>query len=184
MTLRRKIAVALAIVALQAVVLLVVLRVERDREHVEPAFAVERVAPREAPDLAWSTIDGSKGRLLDARGTVVVLHFWATWCPPCVTELPGLLALGRELERDGTARVIAVSVDDDWAAVGDFFAGDIPPEVVRAPSSAVAQAYGVSTLPETYVVAADGVVHLRVAGERDWRTSEARAAVRRVIEGR
>lgn len=173
MTLRSKLAAALAIVALQAVVVALVLRVERDREQVEPVFAVERLTPRPAPFLEWATLDGSTGRIADARGTVVLLHFWATWCPPCVAELPGLLELGRE----GTVRVIAVSLDDDWSAVREFFAGDVPPEVVRASSSAAAKAYGVSVLPETYVIGADGMLRLRIAGERDWRTQGARNAI-------
>lgn len=173
MTLRSKIAAALAIVALQGIVVVMVLRVERDRDQVEPAFAAERVDPRPAPDLAWTTIDGSTGRVADARGTVVLLHFWATWCPPCVAELPGLLELGRA----GTVRVIAVSLDDDWTAVREFFAGEIPRQVVRASASTVAETYGVSILPETYLIGADGMLRLRIVGERDWRSDAARAAI-------
>lgn len=103
----------------------------------------------------------------------MLLHFWATWCPPCVAELPGLLELGRE----GTVRVIAVSLDEDWTAVREFFAGEIPPEVVRASATTVAKTYGVSILPETYLIGADGMLRLRIAGERDWRSDAARAAI-------
>jgi thiol-disulfide isomerase/thioredoxin len=177
MTLRQKLVAALAVVVLQAAIVLVALRVERARDAVEPAFAVERIAPRPAPDLAWTTADGSDGHLADVRGTVVVLHFWATWCPPCVNELPGLLELGH----DDAVRVIAVSLDDDWAEVREFFAGRIPPGVVRASSSAVKQAYGVSVLPETWVIDADGLLRMRIAGERDWRGEEARSAIRGAV---
>jgi thiol-disulfide isomerase/thioredoxin len=179
MRLRSKIGVVLAIVALQGAILFAVLRVEHERERSEPSFAMERVEPRMAPALAWASVDGALGSLDDARGKVVVLHFWATWCPPCVVELPGLLELGRE----GHATVIAVSVDDDWDVVREFFAGEVPAEVVRASSDEVANAYGVSVLPETWIVDADGMVRLRVAGERDWRTHGARAVLREISEG-
>lgn len=178
--LRSKLVVVLAVVALQVIAGLVYLSVERGRAEPDAAFAIERVTPRAAPDLVWTNRDGSAGRIADARGTPVLLHFWATWCPPCREELPGLLALGRE----ESVRVIAVSLDDDWAALQSFFAGGIPPEVVLGSTKAVAQAYGVSTLPDTYVVAADGLVRLRVAGERDWRSDGARAALRGAIQGR
>jgi thiol-disulfide isomerase/thioredoxin len=177
MTLRTKLLAALAIVALQGTVVVFVLWVERERDEVKPAFAVERVAPRPAPDLVWTAADGSSGSLVDARGKVIVLHFWATWCPPCVSELPGLLELGH----DEAVRVIAVTLDDDWAEVREFFAGRIPPEVVRASSSAVKQAYGVSVLPETWVIDADGLLRMRIAGERDWRGEEARSAIRDAV---
>ena len=180
-SLRSKLMVVLAVVALQAVAVLVYLRVERSRDERDAAFVVEHVTPRAAPDLTWTNLDGTNGRIADARGTTVLLHFWATWCPPCKEELPGLLALGRELARDGAVRVIAVSLDDDWAAVGEFFAGDVPPEVVLGVAKTVAETYGVSTLPDTYVVGPEGLLRLRVAGERDWRSMGARAAVRGII---
>lgn len=176
MTLRAKILAALAIVALQGAVVYFVLRVEREREEVRPAFRVEHVAPRPAPDLVWTTEDGSRGSVADAAGGVIVLHFWATWCPPCVTELPGLIDLGR----DDAVRVIAVALDEDWAEVRKFFSGRIPPGVVRASPSAVKQAYGVSVLPETWVIDADGLLRMRIAGERDWWADEARAVIHAV----
>jgi thiol-disulfide isomerase/thioredoxin len=174
MTFPSKFAVVLAIVMLQGAILFAILRVEREREQIEPPFAVERVEPRAAPALMWTTVDGSIGHVEQARGSVLVLHFWATWCPPCVAELPGLIELGRE----GNVRVIAVSLDDDWEVVREFFGGVIPAEVVRASPNDVAKAYGVSTLPETWIVDADGLVRLRIAGERDWRTQGARMMLR------
>lgn len=177
MTLRSKLAVAIALVVLQGAIVFAIVRVERGRN--EPEFAVELVEPRAAPALAWTTADGASGHIDDARGGVVVLHFWATWCPPCVAELPGLLEMGR----DADVRVIAVSLDDDWDVVRKFFGGVIPTEVVRAPANDVAKAYGVSILPETWIVDADGSVRLRIAGERDWRTQAARVTLREAIDG-
>lgn len=79
--------------------------------------------------------------------------------------------------------MIAVSLDDDWDVVRKFFGGVIPPEVVRAPAAEVARAYGVSILPETWIVDARGSVRLRIARERDWRTQGARVTLREAIDG-
>jgi len=102
---------------------------------------------------------------------------WATWCAPCRVELPKLLELGRELDRAGRGSVVAVVVDDDWTAVRRFFGGVIPPEVVAVKGHTANNLYDVSTLPDTYLVDADGNVRLRFRGARDWQDPAARAMV-------
>jgi thiol-disulfide isomerase/thioredoxin len=172
-------AVVLALATAQAGAVLVYRSVEQERARRTNAapFKHERLTPRPAPELTFSTPDGSR-RLSDYRGRPVLLHFWATWCPPCKAELPALLALGRELDREGGARVIALATDEDWQAVSRFFGGVVPPAVVREPAGVAAQAFEVSMLPDTYLIGEDGRVLLRFGGARDWSSEAARSALR------
>ncbi|WP_438030653.1 TlpA family protein disulfide reductase [Sorangium sp. So ce233] len=151
--------------------------VEHGRGAARPGrpFEHEQLSGAEpAPDEALTRPDGSELRLSSLRGRAVVLHVWATWCAPCRAELPALLDLGRELQRGGQLQLVAVSVDESWDVVRAFFDGDVPPEVVRAGSPALARRLGVSTLPDTFLVRPDGGLALRFTGARDWSAPEAR----------
>ncbi len=182
---RRVVWLGLVLAAAQGLVLLGYRWVE-DRRHAarEPAFGYERLEGRSAPDLVLVAPDGSRRTLAELQGKPVLLHFWATWCPPCKEELPGLLALGRELVQSGGPQLVAVTVDKDWDAVRTFLAGQIPPEVMRVDAALASAAYGVATLPDTYLIGADGTLRLRFEGARDWRLRAAHAVLREETKGR
>lgn len=178
----RILGIVFSLIAAQALAVLVFRWVEHDREAVKTAaFRSERLPRAAAHDLVLSSADGSSRRLADLRGRPVLLHFWATWCPPCKEELPGLLELGRELAREGELELVALSMDRDWAVVQEFFGGQIPPEVMRDSAGSAADRYGVSTLPDTYLLGADGSMRLRFWGAREWRTELARDALRKEL---
>jgi thiol-disulfide isomerase/thioredoxin len=177
---------ALVVLLVQGLAVLVYLGVARHRAPgLEQPFRYERLpAGRSAPDLILVGPDGSTRRLSDSRGETVLLHFWATWCPPCREELPQLLALGRDLARGGRLEVVLVTLDEDWAAVRTYFGGEIPRGVVMEKSGHSTRAYAVSALPDTYVVAPDGALTLRFGGARDWRGAAAREVLKRQLEPR
>jgi len=112
----------------------------------------------------------------DTRG-VVFLNFWATWCKPCVRELPSMLELKRTMAGHNFT-MLAVSYDEDWKSIGDFFRrvfGGTPRELVvaRDPNASAEEqttlkyAFGTSKLPETYVIK-NGKVITRFVNERNW----------------
>ncbi|MBK9517517.1 MAG: TlpA family protein disulfide reductase [Anaeromyxobacter sp.] len=157
------------------------------RPEVPANRLVTAPAPVAAPALDLPTAGGARFSLAAARGQVVVVNFWATWCSPCVRELPSLVQLGRDLAKrhPGKFRIVAVSVDEQPDAVAKFFAeppwGGLPPELVVAlepGAGAVARGFPClgrgacrpedSRLPETYVVDQQGRIVALVVGEIDW----------------
>lgn len=109
------------------------------------------------------------------RNKVVILNFWATWCEPCVRELPSMLELRRTLA-DSRVRMLGVSYDDGWPTLLEFFrrmVGGMPREIDVAIDPAGEEPgslrlhFGTRKLPETYVIV-DGHVLARFVNERDW----------------
>lgn len=185
MTRAGRVAIAIAVLAgFQVAAYAVYRAVERSREPRVAAtqFAGERLRGTEAaPGLDGVRADGGAVAIGWPSDRVRVVHFWATWCKPCRTELPGLLALSRELRGQGLD-LVAVAVDDDWSDIRAFFDGEVPPEVIVATEPGVHKRFGVSTLPDSYVVDRAGKLVARFHGARDWRTAAARRHLGRYAE--
>ena len=106
--------------------------------------------------------------LKELRGKVVVLNFWATWCPPCVEELPSLLRMQRELKEKGVT-VLAVSVDDDVRQYHQFLdKNKVDLLTVRDPRQKSNELYGTFKFPETYIIDRQGVLRRKFIGAVDW----------------
>jgi thiol-disulfide isomerase/thioredoxin len=172
-----RIAIGVAVlVAIQAAADGVYLVVDRSRapRTVAARFDGERLRGTDrAPDLAATRADGTTISIDWPADRVRVVHFWATWCKPCRAELPGLLALSRELRPAGID-LVAVAVDDDWADIRRFFDGNVPAEIVVTTDPEIHKRFGVSTLPDTYVVDRAGKLVERFHGARDWNATAAR----------
>ncbi len=128
----------------------------------------------EAHDFEVETLDGRTIRLSDFRGKVVFLNIWATWCPPCVREIPDIQRLA-EVYSDDLA-VIGISVDEDAAAVADFvrengltynIAMDLDYEICT-------RLYPTYAIPNSLFISADGIVTSMELGAADYETLEKR----------
>ena len=123
------------------------------------------------PDAAGRTVS-----LSEQKGHPVFLNFWATWCPPCVDEVPSLEELARRL--DGTdLRMLAVSVDDDWDKVRRFFAKGSDIGVLLDVSHDIPKKFGTEKYPETFLIDAAGRVRYYFINKRDWGRPEAIACL-------
>lgn len=175
-----RIAIVIAVLAaFQGAAYLVYRAVERSRSAPTTSlrFKGERLRGTEsAPPLDGVRVNGQRVAIQWPAARPRVVHFWATWCGPCRTELPGLLALGRDLRAEGID-LVAVAVDDEWEDIRAFFGGEVPAEVVVTDDAAVHKRFGVSTLPDTYLVDRSGALLVRFHGARDWRTAGARQHV-------
>lgn len=154
------------LVLLQAALVGAYLAVESVRVTPAP-FGVEAL-DEPAPPLA---VERAGAPVAVPPGPHLV-HFWATWCAPCVVELPALLAAA---EAEGLP-LLAVT-DEPWPAVAAFFDGDVPTAVVRDPRGDAAAVWRVSGLPDTFVVV-DGRVVGRMGGPRRWESPDATAYLR------
>jgi len=114
------------------------------------------------------TLNGKQTRLAEFRGKVVVLNFWATWCPPCVDEAPELNALQQHIAPLGGV-ILGISVDDDQGAYEDFLKQyNIAFPTYRDPTKRIALDYGSTMYPETYVIARDGRFDRKIVGPQNW----------------
>ncbi len=118
------------------------------------------------------TLDGKPGRLSDLRGKVVVLDFWASYCPPCVDEAPSLNQLQRDIAPLG-GMILGVSFDEDPSAYDNFlksFSVNFP--TFRDPSKQIAASYGTSMIPEVYIIDRRGRIQRKLVGPQDWTSPE------------
>ena len=121
---------------------------------------------RPAPEFSVQD-SGRTVALKDLRGKVVVLNFWATWCPPCVEELPSLVAMQAQMRDQVT--VFAVSVDEDEEAYRQFLVDHrVDLLTVRDPSKKSALMYGTVKYPESYIIDPSGIVRRKYVGPVDW----------------
>jgi cytochrome c biogenesis protein CcmG, thiol:disulfide interchange protein DsbE len=107
-------------------------------------------------------------RLSQFRGQVIVLNFWATWCSPCVQEIPSLVEMQRRMKAKGVT-VIAVSVDVDENAYRQFIKNhNVNLLTVRDPSGKTNAAYGTFKFPESYIIDRKGIIQHKFLGAVDW----------------
>ncbi len=121
-----------------------------------------------APGFTLPDLEGQIQGLDDLKGRVVVLNFWATWCPPCVDEMPSLQKLHEALDAKGLS-VVAVSVDERFEDIERFVDSfGLTFTILHDEGMRTARAYQTFKYPETYIIGRDGRVKSKVVGERDW----------------
>jgi peroxiredoxin len=121
-----------------------------------------------APDFSVPAFPSGSLDLKKYRQQIVVLNFWATWCPPCVEETPSLEQFAEKM-RDRGVIVLSVSVDQNQKALQDFVQKNhISYLVGRDPDQALAARYGTFQFPETYILDHRGLVAEKVVGPTDW----------------
>jgi len=124
-----------------------------------------------APDFTVQDSD-RKITLSELRGKVVVLNFWATWCAPCVEELPSLVNLQQKMRNKGIT-VLAVSVDQDESLYRRFVQDhNVNLLTVRDANQKSNNLYGTVKFPETYIIDRNGLMRRKFIGPVDWATPE------------
>jgi cytochrome c biogenesis protein CcmG/thiol:disulfide interchange protein DsbE len=128
------------------------------------------------------TLDGKPAHLSDLRGKVVLLNFWATWCPPCVEEAQSLNELQTRISSKG-GTVLGVSVDDDQTAYDDFLKAHlIGFPTYRDVSKQIPITYGTTMYPETYVIDRKGHLDRKIIGPQDWNSPEMLAYLNSLLQ--
>jgi cytochrome c biogenesis protein CcmG/thiol:disulfide interchange protein DsbE len=124
-----------------------------------------------APDFTVRDSDRTV-TLSQFKGQVVVLNFWATWCPPCIEEMPSLVQMQERMKSKGVT-VLAVSIDVDGNSYRQFLRDhNVNLLSVRDADARTSSLYGTFKYPETYVIDRNGVVRRKFIGAVDWTQPE------------
>lgn len=124
----------------------------------------------QAPEFELHNMDEEKVKLSDYKGKVVLINFWATWCPPCIREMPSMERLHQQVDADNF-KVIAVNqmedIDQVFAFTGQL---EVDPtfEILFDSTSEVSRDYAVRGLPTTYLVDKQGNIRYRAVGGREF----------------
>lgn len=139
---------------------------------------------RPVPEAPFTDRDGRTHMLADWKGKVVLVNFWATWCAPCVAEMPALDRLQKELGGNDF-EVVAVSVDrEGMKPVEPFLAryqlSSLTPYL--NPDASLFRAFGEKTLPVTYIIGRDGRAMGRMEGTAEWDSAAGKRLIRHYLD--
>ena len=144
--------------------------------------------PAVAPDFEAQDYKGNKVKLSDFRGKVVLLRFWGSWCETCAEEQPSLEDLaGSGLGGDDLV-VLAMASDPGWQPIRKHLPDGSNTTILLDPPDEsgavgpVARAYGVSKVPESFIIDRDGIIRYYLVNKRDWRSDVSRTCLRSVLD--
>jgi len=150
----------------------------------ELSYQLNRLeTPVQAPDFSLDDMDGEQHSLRDYRGKVIMLNFWATWCPPCRREIPSMESIYQDMGDKGFV-VLGVNQfetpDHVFAYMGQLSVFPTFP-ILFDPDSSISERYAVKGLPTTLLINRQGEVVYRAAGGRDFDHPEVRAIVEELL---
>ncbi len=155
------------------------------KENLYSKFGVKRLKIEPlAPDFTLKNLDEKKINLKDYKGKVVLLNFWATWCEPCLEEMPSMQKVYNKLKDKGFV-VLAVSIDEDRGernvrAFAKKLGLSFP--ILLDPDQKVRDKYFNNSLPTSYLINAKGKLKGYIAGARDWGSDDAVALINNLLQ--
>jgi peroxiredoxin len=137
-----------------------------------------------APDFSLPGLDGKKINLSDYRGKVVLVNIWATWCLPCVEEMPSMQKLYNEF-KGNDFEILAVSIDAQGLKVVAPFMKKhkLTFPALLDPKGTVKTAYGITGIPESFIIDKEGNLFKKIIGPLDWATPAVFQFIRDLIQG-
>lgn len=177
MTVRQQWGVVAAVVVLLAGGLITAVKVFAD--DLFPVTVGSAAPDFRATDLATNRVK----TLADYKGQVVLLNVWATWCPPCIVEMPSMEELYRAYGPRGL-RVVAVSIDDyvSQDSIRAFAKGlGLTFEILHDPTHSIERAYQTTGYPESFVISRDGTIRKKWISAADWNSPGNRALVAELL---
>ena len=157
-------------VCIACVLLIVLLRKDRD----STLRATKPIQPGlEVPNFAFPDINGKQISLSDHRGKVVLVNVWATWCPPCRQEMPSMQRLYEKFKGENL-EILAVSIDSEGGeAVAPFMRKmHLTFPALLDPEETIIPLYGITGVPESFIIDKDGILVEKIVGPMNWATPE------------
>ncbi len=142
------------------------------------------VAGDAAPDFTLEDTKGNKVTLSALRGKIVMVNFWATWCPPCKEEMPSMEKLNKIMAGEDFV-MLAVNTEENGRSVVPAFLKNNPHDftVLYDDTGTVQQQYGVYRFPESFIIRKDGTVDKKVIGAIDWASPKTIAYFKGLVKG-
>ena len=147
-----------------------------DKRALSPLGFQELSGDKEAPDFTLLSLDGKKVSLQDYRGKIVFLHFWATWCKPCIEEFPTIDRMYKEYKDKGLV-VLAISIDKGDKGVVKSFVDKMGVRfpILLTSDGNIKRSYWTWGTPTSFLIDRNGKFIGRALGPRKWDSVEARA---------
>lgn len=142
------------------------------------------VAGDVAPNLTLEDTKGNKVTLSALRGKVVMVNFWATWCPPCIEEMPSMDRLNKFMAEEDFV-MLAINTEKNGRTVVPEFLKKTPYDfpILYDDQGTVQQQYGVYKFPESFIVGKDGTVVEKIVGPLDWSSPKTVAYLKSLAKG-
>jgi len=138
--------------------------------------SVPKDSARPAPPFVLKDHSGKAHAVADFRGKLVLLHFWAAWCPPCLSEIPNLLTFAQKVAPEGKIEVVTISEDGNWPdAEKVLSSAHLPADMISLldQDSKISDAYGTYQFPESYLIGRDGRILMKWIGAQPWNNPKA-----------
>lgn len=161
-------------------VLMVMTACNRNQASKQPAMPVEN-SP--APDVVVNSLQGAPLKLSDLKGKVVLLNFWATWCPPCRAEIPSMVKLNTAMSGK-PYQMVAVSIDEGGRPAVESFlkTNSLSLPAYTDPDNAAARTYGITGVPETFIIDRQGIIVKKVIGPLEWDSPDVAAFLEKLMK--
>jgi peroxiredoxin len=142
------------------------------------------VAGDVAPDFQLEDTKGNQISLADLRGKVILVNFWATWCPPCIEEMPSMERLHEAMAGDDFV-MLAINTEQNGRTVVPEFLKKTPYTfpILYDDKGVVQQLYSVYKFPESFIVGKDGTVVEKIIGPLDWSSPDTLKFLQNLIKG-
>jgi peroxiredoxin len=144
-------------------------------------FAADELVGKKAPGFTLKDLDNREVSLASLKGKVVLINFWATWCPPCKAEMPSLNMLYSEY-KDRGFMVLAISMDRKEQEVIEYLKKNtFSFKVLLDPKMNATRYYGVFSLPTSFLIDRNGVIVKRYLGEERWNSSSIKNDIQKLL---
>jgi cytochrome c biogenesis protein CcmG/thiol:disulfide interchange protein DsbE len=138
------------------------------------------LAGRKAAEFDFQ-LAGQPAHLRDLQGKVVLLDFWASWCPPCLEESPSLNQLQQDISQRGGV-ILAISEDEDQAAYEKFIQDNhVNFPTYRDPTKKIKESYGTVMIPEAYLIDRQGKIARKIVGGQNWQSPEIMGSINTLL---
>ncbi|MEK6655930.1 MAG: TlpA disulfide reductase family protein [Nitrospirota bacterium] len=155
----------------------------KDKKEIQLAAASVPQTGQQAPDFTLKDATGKGITLSSYKGRVVMINFWATWCPPCRQEMPSMEMLFQEYNKKGF-EILAISSDSQGEKIVKPFMEfyELSFTALMDTDGKVHSVYAVTAIPTTYIVDKKGAIAQKIMGPKDWKDKDSKNMIEKLLQ--